>query len=91
MKKFGKSEIFAWMPAIGFDKDKPDKGVSELLERMQFVPDAVSVFMFHSDIVHQYKGLDSKEVFPPDFCGYYANPYNEERRRQDWTNFDLKV
>lgn len=91
MKKFEKSEIFAWMPAIGFDKNKPDKGVSELLDRMQFIPDAVSVFMFHPDIVHQYKGLDKKEVFPPDFCGYYANPYNEERRRQEWTNFDLKI
>lgn len=91
MEKFKKGKIFAWMPIIGFDKDKPDKGVGELLNRMQHTPHGVSVFIFHADIVHFHEGLDREVTLPPDNCAYYANPYNEERRRQAWTNFDLKA
>ncbi len=90
-KYFDKAEIFAWMPLIGFDKDKRDKGVKQLLKRMKFTPHAVSVFAFHPDVVHHHDGIDKVRVLPPDNCGYYANPYNEERRRQDWTNKDLKI
>lgn len=90
-KYFDKSEIFAWMPLIGFDKDKRDKGVKQLLKRMKFTPHAVSVFAFHPDVVHHHNGVDELRVLPPDNCGYYANPYNEERRRQEWTNKDLKI
>ena len=90
-KYFEKAEIFTWMPLIGFDKDQPDKGVGTLLKRMNFTPHAVSVFAFHSDVVNHHDGMDKVRVLPPDNCGYYANPYNEERRRQDWTNHDLKA
>lgn len=90
-KYFDKAEIFAWMPLIGFDKDEEDKGVGRLLKRMDFTPHAVSVFAFHGDIVHHHDGVDKLRDLPPDNCGYYANPYNEERRRQNWTNQDLKT
>lgn len=88
---FDKGEICVWMPMIGFDKEEPDKGVSKLLERMQFKPHAMSVFLFHPDIVHHYAGLDTEYHLHPDNCAYYASPRNEERNRQDWTNQDLKV
>ena len=90
-KYFDKGEICAWMPMIGFDKEEPDKGVKKLLDRMQFKPHAMSVFLFHPDIVHHYEGLDHEYHLHPDNCAYYASPRNEERNRQDWTNWDLKV
>ncbi len=89
-KYLDNAEIFAWMPLLGFDKDKRDKGVGQLLKRMNFTPHAVSVFLCHPDIVHHHDGVERLRQLPSDNCSYHANPYNEERRRQDWTNKDLK-
>ena len=85
------SETCVWMPMIGFDKEEPDKGVAKLLERMQFKPHSTSVFLFHPDFVHQYEGLEKEYQLHPDNCAYYASPRNEERERQDWTNWDVKT
>ncbi len=87
---FDKAEIFAWMPLTGFDKDAPDKGVDQLLKRAGFDLNGTCLFVFHPDIVHHHEGMDEVKVLPPDNCSYYANPYNEERRRQEWTNHDLR-
>ena len=84
-------EMCVWMPMIGFDKEEPDKGVAKLLDRMQFKPHSMSVFLFHPDFVHHYKGLDTEYPLYPDNCAYYASPRNEERERQDWTNRDVKT
>ena len=88
--KFNNAEIFCWMPLTGFDKDLPDKGVSTLISRAGYAPHGVCLFVFHPDIVHQHDGMASEKILPPDNCSYYANPYNEERRRQEWTNYDLR-
>lgn len=85
------TEIFAWMPLIGFDKNLSDKGVSDFLNRTQFLPHGINLFLFHADIVHKYTGLTEEVILPPDNCNYYASPYNEERSRQEWTNYDLKT
>lgn len=89
-KFYPKADIYAWMPLTGFDRNLPDRGVSMLIERTGFVPNGVCLFLFHSDIVHQHEGLAEEKVLPPDICSYYANPYNEERSRQEWTNLELK-
>jgi len=85
-----KGEIHVWMPMIGFDREEADKGVGDLLERMSFVPGGVSAFLFHPDIVNQHAGMSAERTLPPDNCSYYGSPRNEDRSRQDWTNFDLK-
>ena len=59
-KYFDKATIFAWMPMIGFDREKEDKGVGAFLERTQFTPDGTSVFLFHPDFVLQHDGLDKE-------------------------------
>ena len=87
---YEKAEIFAWMPMIGFDRNHENKGVGNFLSRTQFTPDGTSVFLFHPDIVHHHQGLTTEVQLHPDNCSYYASPYNEERRRQPWTNWDLK-
>lgn len=87
---YPKADIFAWMPLTGFDKNLPDKGVGMLTKRAGFTPTGVCLFLFHSDLVHHHEGMSEEKVLPPDICSYYANPYNEERSRQEWTNFDLR-
>lgn len=87
---FDKAEIFAWMPLVGFDKDAPDKGVGALVERAGFDLNGVCLFVFHPDFVHHHTGMDNIRALPPDNCSYYGNPYNEERKRQEWTNHDVR-
>lgn len=87
---YEKADIFAWMPMIGFDREKEDKGVGAFLERTQFTPDGTSVFLFHMDFVMQHESLEKEIRLHPDNCSYYASPYNEERNRQEWTNWDVK-
>ena len=84
-------EIHVWMPMIGFDRDEPDKGVGRVLERMSFTPKGISAFLFHPDIVNQHPGMSHERVLPPDNCSYYGSPRNEERYRQEWTNYDLRI
>lgn len=83
--------IFVWMTLLGFDRDKKDKGVGELINRMGFVPKGVSLLLFHPDIVHLHEGMEEEKILPPDNCSYYAIPYNDERCRQAWSNYDLKT
>lgn len=86
-----KSNNFIWMPLIGFDREQEDKGVNEYIEKAGFVPEGVSVFLFHSDIVNQHVGMDKEFTLHPDNCSYYGVPRNEFRERQDWTNYDLRT
>lgn len=79
-----------WIPLIGFDNQSPDKGVEEYIENAGFVPEGVSVFLFHSDIVNHHAGMDKEFILHPDNCSYYGVPRNEFRERQPWTNYDLK-
>lgn len=90
LKRISNRETFAWMPLTGFDKDLADKGVKVFLDRTENKVDGVCLFAFHPDIINQHDGIEKLRVLPPDNCSYFANPYNEERRRQDWTNQDLK-
>ena len=90
MKNSCKPQNFAWMPLTGFDKDLPDKGVSIFLDRCDKKVDGVCLFAYHPDIINQHEGIEEERILPPDNCSYFANPYNEERRRQEWTNHDLK-
>lgn len=86
-----KSNHFIWMPLIGFDRDKEDKGVSEYLNQTGFVPKGMSVFLFHSDIINQHAGMDKEFTLHPDNCSYYGSPRNEFRERQPWTNYELRT
>ena len=49
-----------WMPLIGFDRDQPDRGVGEYLENTGFIPKAMSVFIFHPDIINEHENMDKE-------------------------------
>ena len=84
-------EIHVWMPMIGFERNDPDRGASRVLKQMGRPPKGISAFLFHPDIVHQHEGMAVERMLPPDNCSYYASPRNDERQRQEWSNFDLKI
>ena len=86
-----KSNHFIWMPLIGFDREKEDKGVGEYLDQTGFIPQGMSVFLFHSDIINQHEGMDKEFTLHPDNCSYYGSPRNEFRERQPWTNYELRT
>ena len=84
-------EIHIWCALIGFDREAEDKGVGAFLARTDKIkPTAISLFLFHPDIVLQHEGMTAERVLPPDNCSYYASARNDERERQAWTNYDLR-
>ena len=84
-------EIHIWCALIGFDREAEDLGVGAFLARCGEVrPTALSLFLFHPDIVLQHEGMAAERVLPPDNCSYYGSPRNDERERQPWTNHDLR-
>ena len=82
--------FFVWVELLGFDNTKPDFGVEQYLARMERQPDAVSLLLDDDQLFRSHVNLE-KDYRLPDCCRSYGNrPYNTERRRQDWTAFQLR-
>jgi len=79
-----------WIELIGFDNQQADLGVADFLDNAGLVPAGLSLLFATADFVHTHRGLDQEVVFPPDYCSYGGKPYNMERNRQAWTNWQLK-
>lgn len=84
-------KINIWMQLLGFDRDEKDKGVEALLTRTGFVPNSVCGLLYHPDFVHLHRGMDHEYTLFQDNCAYLGAPGNRERKRQDWTNYDLRT
>lgn len=83
-------ENFVWMELIGFDNEKEDFGVENLLQTMGFRPAAFLLLMSSIDLINLHRGMEEEYVLDPYFCSYGGHPYNDERPRQQWTNRQLK-
>ena len=83
-------ERWMWIELIGFDNRERDYNVGAFLDNAGFVPDGLAMLFATPDFTHTHEGLEREVVFPPDYCSYHAKPYNAERRRQAWTNHQLK-
>lgn len=79
-----------WIELIGFDNTLPDYGVREYLSRMPVKPEFVSLLLFDAELVHTHAGLERDFQLGDLQCSYYGRPFNEERKRQDWTAFQLR-
>ncbi|PPK99522.1 hypothetical protein [Parapedobacter indicus] len=79
-----------WIELIGFDHVAADFGVGNFIKNTGFVPEAVSFLFASADFVHSHSGVDNEWVFPDEFCSYAARPASPERKRQPWTNRQLK-
>ncbi|MHB8997075.1 MAG: hypothetical protein ACYC63_17655 [Armatimonadota bacterium] len=83
-------ERWMWIELIGFDNEQPDYNVAAFLDNAGFIPEGLCFLIASPDFVHTHAGLDREIAFPPDYCSYAGKPYNVERRRQVWTNLQLK-
>jgi hypothetical protein len=83
-------ERWMWIELIGFDNALPDFGVGAFLDNAGFVPHGLSLLFATPDFVHTHEGLDRETVFPPDYCSYAGRPIGIQRRRQEWTNHQLR-
>ena len=88
--KYPKAKIHVWTPLIGFEKEEADRGAAGMLAKIPFIPDGVSAFLFHMDIIMRHDGMEQECIFPPDFCSYAGSERNGERERQVWTNYALR-
>ncbi len=79
-----------WIELIGFDNTAVDFGVAELLGRMPIKPEAVSLLLWNTEVIHAHQGLQTDGPLGPQQCSYCGRSFNEERSRQDWTRFQLR-
>ena len=90
LKKTENGKVFVWMSLLGFDKNLPDKGVSNYLSNAGFLPDGCVGLICHPDFVHHHRGMEEEYFLHRDNCSYNGAPRNKTRERQDWTNYDLR-
>lgn len=79
-----------WIELIGFEKNSPDYGVQAYLDTIGFLPDSISLLLTSVDFVNTHRGMEETYVLPPYACSYGGHAENDERKRQDWTNQDLR-
>lgn len=90
LEKLKNGKAFIWMQLLGFNRDDDDRGVARFLNQTGFVPDGAAALLFHSDLIHQHRGMEEEYELPADICAYYGIPGNAERERQPWTNHNLR-
>lgn len=83
-------EHWVWTELLAFDRDKPDQGAKEYIDTLGFVPQGVCLLLTTLDFAMAHRGMDREFVLPPDHCSRNGHPANEQRTRQEWTNYDLR-
>ncbi len=83
-------QAWIWTELLAFDNTQPDHGVQEFLDKTGFTPEVICLMSSTPDIVLQHQSLDNELTLPPEVCSRDGHGGNEERRRQEWTNFELK-
>ena len=86
----GTYEKGIWIELIGFDREKKDFGVKEFLGRMKEKPSLISLLLFSTQILHAHTDLKKNFYLGDLQCSYYGRSFNEERKRQKWTAYDLR-
>lgn len=79
-----------WIELIGFDREKENFLVDEYIENIGFKPQRMSLHLTSVDFVNTHKGMDSEYVLPAYACSYAGHPCNDDRLRQDWTNYEMR-
>jgi len=81
---------YIWVELIGFDNEKEDFGVADYLQSTGFVPEGISFLLTSVDFVNLHTGMTEEYALADDFCSYAGHPYNCQRARQKWTNYQLR-
>ena len=83
-------DIWIWTEPLAFDNEAEDFGVGEYYDKMGFVPEGISLMLTGMDFVLQHENWTEEHVFPEDICSRLGHSGNGVRKRQKWTNFQLK-
>ncbi|MHB9036625.1 MAG: hypothetical protein ACYC64_08150 [Armatimonadota bacterium] len=78
-------EKWIWVELVGFDNGKCDFGVDNYIDALGFKPNAICLFVSSPDFILLHPDIGKNGVLPIDCCMYAAHSFNEERKRQDWT------
>ncbi len=84
-------EKWCWTELVAFENTDADCGAGRYLDALGFIPDGISLFVWHGDFVFSHKGMDEEYMLPPPVCSRHAHPGNEDRARQVWTNWKLRT
>ena len=79
-----------WIELIGFDKNDISGSVKNYFETIGFKPHSVSFHLTSVNFVNTHKGMDSEYQLPSYVCSYAGHAENDLRKRQNWTNYDLR-
>ena len=83
-------EAWIWTELLAFDNTCGDQGVGAYIERLGFVPKGISLMASASDFIMLHESLDVERPLFPDVCTRFGHAGNEERSRQNWTNWQLR-
>lgn len=83
-------EAWIWTELLAFDKNMTDQGVKEYLERIGEKPKGISLMLSTWDFVLLHDGMEKEYTLFPEVCARFGQKGNEERGRQEWTNYQLR-
>lgn len=83
-------ERWVWTELIGFDNQQPDLGVGQYLDTAGFVPTAVCLLIGSPDFVLSHVGMEQEAALAEEYCSRDGHEFNQERKRQAWTNHQLR-
>ena len=83
-------EAWIWTELLAFDSTAPDFGVEEYLDRLGYIPTGISIMASAIDFVLLHEPLDEERDLFQDVCTRFGHAGNEERARQNWTNYQLR-
>ncbi|KKR04406.1 MAG: hypothetical protein UT30_C0008G0028 [Candidatus Uhrbacteria bacterium GW2011_GWF2_39_13] len=83
-------EAWIWTELLAFDNTQKDQGVSEYLIKTGFIPKGICLLVSSPDFVLLHDGIKEEKILPPDICSRRGHERNEERERQEWTNYQIK-
>lgn len=88
--QFKEFEAWVWTELLAFDNTEADCGVQSYLDELGFVPQGMCLLVSSPDFVLNYTGMNGEYELPPDVCARDGQECNERRKRQVWTNVQLK-
>jgi hypothetical protein len=83
-------ERWIWTELIAFDNQQPDFGVGQYLSTTGFVPTTMSLLIGSPDFVLSHSGIEKEIALAEEYCSRDGHEFNQERKRQVWTNHQLR-
>ena len=80
---------WVWIELTGFDAEREDLGVPSFIERAGFVPDGFSLLLYWVGFPLDHENMTIERPLAICEDSYGGHEYCPERRRQNWTNFQL--